>query len=126
MIVDRNGSPKWLLGQRGRTQAHRTPIIDERMGRFFLTAVIGSADDSIVTLYDLNAWHVGFAAHAFGLVITCCMRAPDDGSEGLSCAGLPEDADGLWEHFAGRRFGVHAWERPRWPGSGERPQPWRQ
>ncbi len=26
----------------------------------------------------------------------------------LRAAGLPEDADGLWEHFVGRRFGVHA------------------
>ena len=27
----------------------------------------------------------------------------------LRAAGLPEDADGLWEHFVGRRFGVHAY-----------------
>ena len=27
----------------------------------------------------------------------------------LQAAGLPDDADGLWEHFVGRRFGVHAY-----------------
>jgi hypothetical protein len=27
----------------------------------------------------------------------------------LRAAGLPEDADGLWEHFVGRRFGIHAY-----------------
>ena len=27
----------------------------------------------------------------------------------LRAAGLPEDADGLWEHFVGRRFGVHVY-----------------
>lgn len=27
----------------------------------------------------------------------------------LRAVGLPEDADGLWEHFVGRRFGVHAY-----------------
>ena len=27
----------------------------------------------------------------------------------LRAAGLPEDADALWEYFVGRRFGVHAY-----------------
>jgi len=27
----------------------------------------------------------------------------------LRAAGQPEDADGLWAHFVGRRFGVHAY-----------------